>query len=107
LVEGFGLPPLEAMALGCPVVMSDRASLPEVGGAAVLYASPENADDWLNCFMRLLDDEELRITLIQRGREQAAQFRWAASAHRYLELMRSLDGLTPVAGSPGNEYANS
>ncbi|TIP79159.1 MAG: glycosyltransferase family 4 protein, partial [Mesorhizobium sp.] len=40
LVEGFGLPPLEAMTLGCPVVMSDRASLPEIGGDAVLYASP-------------------------------------------------------------------
>jgi glycosyltransferase involved in cell wall biosynthesis len=106
LVEGFGLPPLEAMALGCPVVMSDRASLPEVGGDAVLYASPENADQWLNCFMRLLDDEQLRIKLVQRGREQAAQFRWAASAQRYLELMRGLDGSTPAAELRDYEHAN-
>ena len=46
-VEGFGLPPLEAMAIGCPVVVSDTASMPEVCGDAALYASPYNPEEWL------------------------------------------------------------
>jgi glycosyltransferase involved in cell wall biosynthesis len=93
LVEGFGLPPLEAMALGCPVVMSDRASLPEIGGNAVLYASPGDENAWFDCFMRLVHEEGLRTKLIARGRARAARFQWAASAQRYLELMASVDGL--------------
>jgi glycosyltransferase involved in cell wall biosynthesis len=93
LVEGFGLPPLEAMALGCPVVMSDRASLPEIGGNAVLYASPGDENAWFDCFMRLVHEEGLRTKLIAHGRARAARFQWAASAQRYLELMASVDGL--------------
>ncbi|MCV3208621.1 glycosyltransferase family 4 protein [Mesorhizobium sp. YC-39] len=92
LVEGFGLPPLEAMTLGCPVVMSDRASLPEIGGDAVLYASPCDENAWFDCFMRLVHEEGLRTKLIARGRARTARFQWAASAERYLELMASVDG---------------
>ena len=83
LVEGFGLPPLEAMTLGCPVVMSDRASLPEIGGDAVLYASPCDENAWFDCFMRLVHEEGLKTNLIARGRARAARFQWAASAQRY------------------------
>ncbi|MBZ9677676.1 glycosyltransferase family 4 protein [Mesorhizobium sp. ES1-1] len=97
LVEGFGLPPLEAMSLGCPVVMSDRASLPEIGGDAVLYASPDNADAWFNCFLRLQRNEGLRRDLSSRGRARAAQYSWTASARRYLELMAHADGLAHMA----------
>lgn len=106
LVEGFGLPPLEAMAIGCPVVMSDRTSLPEIGGDAVLYASPENADAWFECFMRLLHEDGLRTELILRGRKRAAQFQWAASAQRYLELMGNADGL-PIAANEKADGASS
>ncbi|ESZ67744.1 glycosyl transferase [Mesorhizobium sp. L103C119B0] len=97
LVEGFGLPPLEAMSLGCPVVMSDRASLPEIGGDAVLYAAPDNADAWFDCFMRLQQNEGLRRDLSSRGRARAARFSWTASAQRYLELMACADGVPEVA----------
>jgi glycosyltransferase involved in cell wall biosynthesis len=55
LTEGFGLPPLEAMARGCVVVASDRASLPEVCGDAALYASPTDPGAWLASFLRLRD----------------------------------------------------
>ncbi|AZO01435.1 glycosyltransferase family 1 protein [Mesorhizobium sp. M9A.F.Ca.ET.002.03.1.2] len=96
LVEGFGLPPLEAMALGCPVVMSDRASLPEIGGDAVLYASPCDENAWFDCFMRLVHEEGLRTKLIARGHARATRFQWAASAQRYLDLMASADGLPEV-----------
>ncbi|RJT29444.1 glycosyltransferase family 1 protein [Mesorhizobium waimense] len=97
LVEGFGLPPLEAMALGCPVVMSDRASLPEIGGDAVLYASPCDANAWFECFMRLLRQPGLRADLIARGRERTARYQWAASAQRYLDLMASVDEISETA----------
>ncbi|AEH87430.1 glycosyltransferase family 4 protein [Mesorhizobium sp. B1-1-7] len=97
LVEGFGLPPLEAMSLGCPVVMSDRASLPEIGGDAVLYASPDNANAWFDCFMRLQQNEGLRRDLSSRGRARAARYSWTASAQRYLELMARADGVPEVA----------
>jgi glycosyltransferase involved in cell wall biosynthesis len=90
-VEGFGLPPLEAMALGCPVVSSDRASLPEVGGGAVLYANPERPREWLAAFLRLRDDPALRASLIEKGLAQAGQFSWRGSALGYLKAMAKLD----------------
>jgi glycosyltransferase involved in cell wall biosynthesis len=90
-VEGFGLPPLEAMALGCPVVSSDRASLPEVGGSAVLYADPDRPQEWLKAFLRLRDDPSLRASLIEKGRVQAGQFSWRGSALGYLESMAKID----------------
>jgi glycosyltransferase involved in cell wall biosynthesis len=91
VAEGFGLPPLEAMALGCPVVVSDRASLPEVCGEAALYASAEDAGEWLKCFLALRDDKALRDRQIARGLERAMRFRWRASAELYLQAMGFVD----------------
>jgi glycosyltransferase involved in cell wall biosynthesis len=102
-VEGFGLPPLEAMALGCPVVASDRASLPEVCGEAALYASPADPDAWLAQFVRLSRDPELRASMIEQGRARASAFRWTASAELYLQAMAQADGLSDAmepAGAP-------
>lgn len=98
-VEGFGLPPLEAMAIGCPVVASDRASLPEICDTAVLYASPCDAEAWLACFTRLRDNPKLRETLTARGRARAALFQWRASAGHYLEAMAALDALPVTSAS--------
>jgi glycosyltransferase involved in cell wall biosynthesis len=91
LAEGFGLPALEAMTLGCPVVVSDRASLPEICGDAVLYASPIDGDAWLACFLRLRADPQLRADLIARGRERATHYSWNRSAEIYLQAMARLD----------------
>jgi glycosyltransferase involved in cell wall biosynthesis len=93
LVEGFGLPPLEAMGLGCPVVVSDRASLPEVCGDAALYASPDDPDAWFGRFMELATRPALRRRMIARGLAAADRFSWAASAERYLEAMAVIDGM--------------
>lgn len=76
LYEGFGLPPLEAMANGCPVASSRRASLPEVLGAAAAYFDPENEDDMIAAIRRILDDQEYRQQLIAAGREQAKKYHW-------------------------------
>jgi glycosyltransferase involved in cell wall biosynthesis len=92
-VEGFGLPPLEAMALGCPVVASDRASLPDVCGTAALYASPNDPDAWLEQFVRLRQDQELRTRMIAQGRARASMFSWIRSAELYLQAMADADGL--------------
>jgi glycosyltransferase involved in cell wall biosynthesis len=102
LVEGFGLPPLEAMALGCPVVVSDRASLPEICGDAALYAAPTDADAWFGRFVELARNPALRRRMIGRGRLAARRFSWAASADLYLKAMAALDGVAyvPAAKPP-------
>ncbi len=78
--EGFGLPPLEAMACGTPVVTSNVSSLPEVVGDAAVLVNPENVFDIARGIRDVLLDEELRACLISRGREQAARFSWTRTA---------------------------
>jgi glycosyltransferase involved in cell wall biosynthesis len=84
--EGFGLPPLEAMACGAPVVTSDVSSLPEVVGDAAVLVNPENVFDIVRGIRDVLLDEPLRAGLIQRGREQASRFSWSRTARQVLEI---------------------
>ncbi|TGS82685.1 glycosyltransferase family 1 protein [Mesorhizobium sp. M3A.F.Ca.ET.174.01.1.1] len=93
LTEGFGLPALEAMALGCPVVVSDRASLPEVCGSSALFAPPDEPDAWFDCFMQLHNSHSLRLQMISKGRARASAYSWRATALRYLEAMAAADGI--------------
>jgi len=86
--EGFGLPPLEAMACGTPVVTSNVSSLPEVVGDAAVLVNPENVFDIARGIRDVLLDEELRSRLIRRGREQAARFSWSWTARQVLEIYK-------------------
>jgi glycosyltransferase involved in cell wall biosynthesis len=86
--EGFGLPPLEALACGTPVVCADASSLPEVVGDAALLVPPTDEAALATALERLLEDTTLRATLRQRGLARAARFTWAACAAQMRELYR-------------------
>ncbi|WP_224615447.1 glycosyltransferase family 4 protein [Mesorhizobium sp. ESP7-2] len=92
LTEGFGLPALEAMAVGCPVVVSERASLPEVCTSAALYASPDNPEAWFDSFMRLHRSQALRTEMVAKGKARASAYSWRATALLYLKAMAAADG---------------
>jgi glycosyltransferase involved in cell wall biosynthesis len=86
LYEGFGLPPLEAMAHGTPVVTSNTSSLPEVVGSAAVLVNPENVFDIMRALLKVLTDQTLRERLKQRGYEQAARYSWEVSVQRILRV---------------------
>jgi glycosyltransferase involved in cell wall biosynthesis len=88
--EGFGIPPLEAMARGCPVISSNAASLTEVGGDVVVYVDPEHSDAWREAIIGLASNDALRSLMIERGRRRALMFSWKNSASCYLEEMLRL-----------------
>jgi glycosyltransferase involved in cell wall biosynthesis len=101
ITEGFGLPALEAMAIGCPVISSDRASLPEVCGDAALYACPRDSESWLTQILTLKGKPHLASELSERGRNRARNFSWRSAAEDYLKLMAKLDGfmVEPMEGT--------
>jgi len=90
LYEGFGLPPLEAMACGCPVVVSNTASLPEVCGDAAYYVDPYDVDSIAEGIYKVLIDENLRKTLIQKGLERAKLFNWEKTARQILRVFEEV-----------------
>ena len=90
--EGFGLPPLEAMQCGCPVLASSSSSIPEVVGDCGLLVSPSDCDAACAAMARLLDDEALVRDLRRRGPERARQFSWKRSADLIVSGMREVVG---------------
>jgi len=87
LYEGFGLPPLEAMAGGCPVVCSNATSLPEAVGDAALLVDPLSVDSIASGLVRIIEDDALRDSLRTRGPRQAARFTWDHAASRIGALL--------------------
>jgi glycosyltransferase involved in cell wall biosynthesis len=92
LYEGFGLPPLEAMAHGTPVLTSNLSSIPEVVGNAAMLVNPENVFEMMRAMRRILLDAGLREKLKQRGYEQASKFSWDDSARLILQVYREVAG---------------
>jgi glycosyltransferase involved in cell wall biosynthesis len=90
LYEGFGLPPLEAMATGTPVVASNVSALPEVLGDAALLVNPENVFEIARGIQDALLDQDLREELIARGKAQAARYSWERTAREVLEVYREV-----------------
>ena len=86
LFEGFGLPPLEAMACGTPVVTSAVSSLPEVAGAAALLIDPNDEQALAGAMIEIVNNESLRAELREKGIAQAKKFTWRDAAEKTLRL---------------------
>ena len=97
LYEGFGLPILEAMATGTPVITSNVSSMPEVGGKAAEYVNPESVIDIENKLRQVMEDEKRREKMIKLGFEQAKKFSWEKCAKETVEVYRNLMGKPKVS----------
>jgi glycosyltransferase involved in cell wall biosynthesis len=89
IYEGFGLPPLEAMACGTPVMASTAASLPEVVGNAGLLVDPHNLEEIAAALRRVIMDADLRRELRQAGMQRARQFSWEKTAQQVWEVLQT------------------
>ena len=90
LYEGFGLPPLEAMGCGCPVVVSNATSLPEVCGDAAFYVDPYKVESIAEGMCKVLTDDSLRQSLIRKGLGRAKMFTWEQSAKEHLKVFEEV-----------------
>jgi glycosyltransferase involved in cell wall biosynthesis len=90
--EGFGMPLLEAMALGCPVISSNSSSMPEVCGDAAIYVSPGDEAGLAEAIMKIENGDGLRESLRKRGFAQASKFSWETSASKYLNELNKCIG---------------
>ena len=92
LYEGFGLPILEAMACGCPVVCSNTSSMPEVAGDAALLVSPHDERALAESIDSVMQDATLRTRLRQAGLQRAVLFDWHQTARRTVDVFRQISG---------------
>jgi glycosyltransferase involved in cell wall biosynthesis len=90
LYEGFGIPVLEAFACGCPAILSNRSSLPEVGGEAAQYFDPENTESLINKLTGVLENENLASTMRMKGLERVKLFSWKQTARKTLETYKKI-----------------
>ncbi|WP_193227672.1 glycosyltransferase family 4 protein [Aureimonas psammosilenae] len=95
LTEGFGLPPLEAMLLGCPAIIAPCGALPEVCGDAALIADPHRASEWTSAIRRLVDDVPFREEMRRKGLDQARGFTWERAART---MLKAIEASKPARG---------
>ena len=88
--EGFGLPGLEALNCGCPIILSDRGSLPEIAGDAGLQLGPDDPAEWAEMINQVLTDSDLRQSMIKKGFAHAATFSWETAAEKTLAIYQSI-----------------
>jgi glycosyltransferase involved in cell wall biosynthesis len=103
--EGFGLPPLEAMACGTPTIVSNVSSLPEVVGDAALMVDPSNWEEIAVAMHRLLSDDQLHAEMREKGLQRARYFNWETSARRTMEVYRLVGdsrAAVPASSTPAS-----
>jgi glycosyltransferase involved in cell wall biosynthesis len=88
--EGFGIPPLEAMACGVPVITSDNSALPEVVGDAAILVKADDTPALTGSIEKVLSDKQLAKSMTDKGLKQAAKFSWELSARKLIELLESI-----------------
>jgi len=92
LYEGFGIPILEAMKVGTPVVTSNVTAMPEVAGDAALLVNPESVEDMKSGIARVLADASLRAELVEKGLQRSAEYSWERTRNEYMQLYRKVTG---------------
>lgn len=90
LYEGFGLPVLEAMQYGCPVLTSNVSSLPEAGGDGAIYFDPQNADDIAQKIEEVISNKNLREEMVKKGYNQVKKFSWKKTAKETLKVLEEV-----------------
>jgi glycosyltransferase involved in cell wall biosynthesis len=100
LYEGFGLPVLEAMACGAPVITSNVSSLPELAGDAALLIDPRSPEELFEAMSRVIRECDVRETLLQRGLDRVHRFSWRATAEQTVQVYRESIGMK-VTGEKG------
>ena len=99
LYEGFGIPPIEAMSLGCPVITSGVTSMPEVCGDAAHYVDPTDEAELASAIERVLGDESYRRQLIEKGYQRCQRYGWQQSAEQMLEIVRGVEADAGAGGA--------
>lgn len=90
LIEGFGLPGLEAMASNCPVIAARASCLPEIYGEAALYFDPHDVDDLISKIKLIMSDNKLRSSLISKGRVQVEKYSWAKMTSQTWQIYQNI-----------------
>jgi glycosyltransferase involved in cell wall biosynthesis len=88
--EGFGLPPLEGMVLGCPAIMAPCGALTEVGGEGALFAAPDDPRQWVSAIRRLVDEPNHWTDYSRAGRERASYFTWKRAGEKLIEVIKEV-----------------
>lgn len=86
LYEGFGVSALEAMAVGTPVILSNKSALPEIAGDAALLVDPYNTNEFADAIKHIIKESKLRSSLVKKGKERASQFTWQDSVNKLLKV---------------------